>query len=234
MGWLAPRFGVARLYVLGSVFVGISTVVFGLLDYISQPVPFLAWSLINSSLDPTMESYMHKTLGIEPAELSLFFLAAFVGYTLSSPFWIRLSDKIDNTFLLLAACLAPTALGVLLISPSPILGLHPSRLLLGVGMTLREVFQVGAYLPAVPLMLRISTNRGIESNLCSQAMVSSVYGTTFSIGTVVGPLGGGLVIDVWGYPFLATCLGGFTIVLCVAMTARGIVYHVTRRTTTSV
>ncbi|KAF0310280.1 MFS-type transporter SLC18B1 [Amphibalanus amphitrite] len=46
MGWLAPRFGVARLYVLGSVFVGISTVVFGLLDYISQPVPFLAWSLI--------------------------------------------------------------------------------------------------------------------------------------------------------------------------------------------
>ncbi|XP_043212599.1 MFS-type transporter SLC18B1-like, partial [Amphibalanus amphitrite] len=46
IGWLAPRFGVARLDVLGSVFVGISTVVFGLLDYISQPVPFLAWSLI--------------------------------------------------------------------------------------------------------------------------------------------------------------------------------------------
>ncbi|KAF0307336.1 hypothetical protein FJT64_021283 [Amphibalanus amphitrite] len=94
-----------------------------------------------TALDPTMESYMHKTLGIEPAELSLFFLAAFAGYTLSSPLWIRLSDKIDNTFLLLAACLAPTALGVLLIPPSPILGLQPSRLLLGVGMTLREVFQ---------------------------------------------------------------------------------------------
>ena len=125
--------------------------------------------------------------------------------------------------------MAPTALGILLIPPSPLLGLQPSRLLLGVGMTLREVFQIGAYLPLVPLMLRISTNRGLESNLHSQAMVSSVLGTTFSFGNVLGPFGGGLVIDTWGYPIFATWLGVITVILSVIMTYRGIVYHVTRR-----
>ena len=89
---------------------------------------------------------MHSALGIGPAELSLFFLGSFAGYVLSSPVWCRLSDAVDNTFLLVGGCLAPSALGVLLIPPSPLLGLKPTRLLLGLGLVLREAFQAGAYL----------------------------------------------------------------------------------------
>ncbi|XP_043242092.1 MFS-type transporter SLC18B1-like [Amphibalanus amphitrite] len=355
MGWLAPRIGVTRLYTLGLLVAGVTTVVFGLLTYVEQPAAFLAWSLtvrsaeavgtaaaqtavrtiiinqfprrVNSAMslvegmtgaglclgpaiggsmyalggygapfytlgalffvtaaaslllmpkmtdhstertemgdadrnyrdmlilvlstadnwlifaallvaamnwtamDPSMEPYMHAVLGIQPAELSLFFLGSFAGYALSSPLWGRLSDYIDNTFLLVAGSLAPTALGVLLIPPSPLLGLRPSRVLLGVGMTLREVFQIGAYLPLLPLMVRRSTARGLQSDVSGQALLSAVFGAAYSLGNVLGPVGGGLVTDLWGYPTLATWLGGVTVVLCVTLAARGLVYHVTR------
>ncbi|KAF0309124.1 MFS-type transporter SLC18B1 [Amphibalanus amphitrite] len=183
-----------------------------------------------TAMDPSMEPYMHAVLGIQPAELSLFFLGSFAGYALSSPLWGRLSDHINNTFLLVAACLAPTALGVLLIPPSPLLGLRPSRLLLGLGMVLREPFQLGAYLPLLPLMVRRSTARGLRSDVRGQALVSAVFGAAYSLGNVLGPVGGGLVTDRYGYPTLATWLGGVTVFLCVAMALRGAVYHSTRRT----
>ena len=68
-----------------------------------------------TAMDPSMEPYMHRVLGINPAEMSLFFISSFGAYAISSPVWGRLSDAVDNTFLLVAGCLAPTALAVLLI-----------------------------------------------------------------------------------------------------------------------
>ena len=355
MGWLAPRLGVTRLYRLGLLLAGGTTVAFGLLAYVRRPVMFLAWSLtvraaeavgaaaiktaantiiigqfrrrVNSAIsvvegmyggglclgpalggamyslggygapfytlgslllltaaaslvlmptvtdesagktendgeersyrdmlwmvfsasdswlllttlalyavnwnaiDFNIEPYAHHTLGLQPAELSLFFLGSFAGYAVSSPLWGRLSDAVDNTFLLVAGCLAPAALGVLLIPPAPLLGLQPSRLLLGLGMTLREVFQLGAYLPLLPLMVRLSVAGGLQRDVRGQALVSAVFGAAYSLGNLIGPVGGGLVTDLWGYPTLATWLGGATALLCLAVAARGVVYSTTR------
>ena len=355
MGWLAPRLGVTRLYTLGLLLAGLTTVGFGLLTYVEQPTPFLSACLtvrsaeaigtaatltavrtiiinqfphhINAAIgvvetmtgaglclgpalggamytlggygapfytlgalllanaaasvlvmpaitgdteeqtsrgggqsygrlvclvlstpdnwfifatiqvvsanwtamDPSMEPYMHRTLGLRPAELSLFFLGSFAGYALSSPAWGRLSDAVDNTFLLVAGCLAPSALGVLLIPPSPLLGLESSRLLLGLGMVLRETFQIGAYLPLLALMVRCSAERGLESDLRSQAVMSAVFGAVYSLGQVLGPVGGGLVTDWFGYPALATGLGVNTAIVCLAIAVRGLVYQKTLR-----
>ncbi|XP_043206257.1 MFS-type transporter SLC18B1-like [Amphibalanus amphitrite] len=182
-----------------------------------------------TAVDLNIEPYTLHTLDMQPDELSLFFLGSFAGYTLSSPLWGRLSDYIDNTFLLEACCLSPTALGILLIPPSPLLGLRPSRLLLGVGMTLREVFQVGAYVPLLPLAVRLSTARGLQSDVRAQALVTSLCGAAYSFGSMTGPMGGGLVTDRWGFPVLATGLGGVTVLLCLAMAVRGVVYHAARR-----
>ena len=355
MGWLAPRLGVTRLYVLGLLLTGLSMIVFGLVAYIEQPSPFLAACLVvrsaeavgtaatltaertlimnrfssqvttimgvtetmlgaglclgpalgggmyalagygapfytlgtlllagaagglyfiprvtNSTeektdqdcgddrcfshivrlvlstpdnwlifaalltvamnctaMDPIMGPYVQHTLNLSPAELSLFFLGSAAGYALSSPVWGRLSDVVDNTFLLVAGCLAPTMLGVLLIPPSPLLGLEPSRLLVGLGMVLRDVFLVGAYLPLLALMVRCSTARGLESDVRSQALVSSVFGAVYSLGEVLGPVGGGLVTDQLGFPALATGLGAVTAAVCLAMSVRGLVHHTT-------
>ena len=131
----------------------------------------------------------------------------------------------DNTFLLVGGCLAPSALGVLLIPPSPLFGLAPSRLLLGLGMVLRELFQAGAYLPLLALLVRCSAARGLENDVRGQAFVVAMFETAYSLGNVLGPVGGGLVTDQLGFPALATWLGTATTAVCLPMTIRGLVYH---------
>ena len=46
MGWLAPRLGVTRLYLIGLLLAGLTTVAFGLLTYVDHPTPFLAACLV--------------------------------------------------------------------------------------------------------------------------------------------------------------------------------------------
>ncbi|KAF0306435.1 MFS-type transporter SLC18B1 [Amphibalanus amphitrite] len=355
-GWLAPRLGVTRLYRLGLLLAGGSTVVFGLLTYLDRPAPFLAWCLtvraaeaigtaaaqtaertitihqfpsrMNSAIsvvqgmygggmclgpalggalytlggyglpfytlgvllaytaavslalmppsadrpadkteggcrrqtyrammvpvissadnwlilitlvliganwnapDANLEPYVNQVLGIQPPELSLFFLGSFAGYALSSALWGRLSDYIDNTFLLVSGCLAPTALGVLLVAPPAPLGVRPSRLLLAAGLVLRDVFQVGAYLPLLPLMVQLSAARGLQSDVAGQALVSAVSGTAYSLGNMLGPVGGGLVTDHLGFPVVTSWLAGATAVLCLLMAVRGLAFQVKKQ-----
>ena len=181
-----------------------------------------------TALDPDMEPYVNHTLGIDPAELGLFFLCTSVFYAFSSPAWGRLSDAVDNTFLLVAVCLALNGLGVMLIPPSPLLGLEPSRLLFGLGLGISDVFQAGANLPLLALMVRCSAARGLRSDdVRGQALVSAVYGAVFSLGEGLGPVGGGLVTDWFGYPALATGMGAVTAAVSLAMAVRGLVYHAT-------
>ncbi|KAF0310547.1 MFS-type transporter SLC18B1 [Amphibalanus amphitrite] len=184
------------------------------------------WNGIDNSLAP----YALDTLNMKLPELSLFFMGSFAGFGLSSPLWGRLSDSIDNTFVLEAVCLALVALGILLIPPSPLLGLLPSRLLLGVGMTLREVFQMGVNLPLLPLLVRLLVSRGMPDDIRSHALLTSLCGFTFAAGNALGPMFGGLVTDFWGFPVLATWLSGITALLSVMMAARALVYHLSRRT----
>ncbi|KAF0289772.1 MFS-type transporter SLC18B1 [Amphibalanus amphitrite] len=315
-GWLAPRLGVTRLYRLGLLLAGGSTVVFGLLTYLERPAPFLAWpkrtitihqfpSRMNSAisvvqsmyggglclgpalggalytlggyglpfytlgvllastaavslalmppladrpadkteggcrrqtyrammvpvlssadnwlilitlvliganwnaLDANLEPYVNQVLGIQPAELSLFFLGSFAGYALSSPLWGRLSDYVDNTFLLVSGCLAPTALGVLLVAPPAPLGVRPSRLLLACRYA-----------------------RGLQSDVGGQALVSAVSETAYSLGNMLGPVGGGLVTDHLGFPVVTSWLAGATAVLCLLLTVRGLAFQVKKQ-----
>ena len=176
------------------------------------------------SVDPNMEIYVHDTLQIEPAELGLFFLGSFLAYAVAGVAWGRVSDAVDNTFLLVSAFLWMTALGVLLIPPSSVLGLAPSRTLLGVGMGVRELFQAGAYLTLLGLLLRRSVAAGLPDDVHGQALVAAVYGTVYSVGKVAGPVLGSLLIELIGFPGLGTCLGAANATVALAMLVRGLVY----------
>ncbi|XP_043193776.1 MFS-type transporter SLC18B1-like [Amphibalanus amphitrite] len=132
------------------------------------------------SVDPQLEVYVHDTLDISPAELGLFFLGSFVVYAAAGAAWGRLSDAVENTFLLVSGFLSMTALGVLLMPPSPLFGLPPSRLLLGFGMGIRELFQAAAYPILLGLLLRRSIARGLPDTVQGRALVAAVYGTVYS------------------------------------------------------
>ena len=176
------------------------------------------------AMDPNLEVYVNDTLQMGPAELGLFFLGSFLAYAAASPLWGRISDSVNNTFLLVACLLAPTSLSILLIPPSPLLGLSPSRLLLGLGMVFREFFQVGAYLTLLGLLLRRSVAKGLQDDVDGQAVVVAIYGTVYSIGKVAAPMVGSWLTDRFGYPALGTCLGVVTAAVSLMVAVRGAVY----------
>ena len=182
-----------------------------------------------TSLDPNIEPYVRRTLGITPAQLALFFLVSSSCYTVSGLAWGRISDRVSNTYVLTAPCLLVCAVGILLMPPSPLLvGLKPSWWLLGLGMVIREVAIGGAYIPIMSRMVRVCVAHGMENNLSTQAFVSAVFGAVFSVGNVLGPTLGGYITDIYSFPMAATVLAAIGS-LVAAMCAVGAVVTARRR-----
>jgi len=166
----------------------------------------VVWTTIDSSI----ARYANDTLGTSPAQIGLFFLVATGAYALSSLGWGRLADKLANTYLMISVCLLLTALGLTLIPPLPGWGAPPSWWLLGLGLTIKEVFQGGAYVPVLNRMMTTTVGRGLPADVDTQAFVCSVFGTVVSVGNVLGPVTGGAIIDAYNFTFMVGCLAVWT------------------------
>ncbi|XP_043215672.1 MFS-type transporter SLC18B1-like [Amphibalanus amphitrite] len=174
------------------------------------------------ALDPSLGPYAQQQLNVESSELGLFYVASLLSFAVASPVWSRLADSMRNTFLLVAACLPLTALGVLLMPPAPPLDLPPSRALLGVGMALREAFCLGARLPLLALLLRCSVAAGLQDNLRGHALVSSAFGAVYNMGKAAWPPLGAAVIQEVGLPLLASGMAALTLTLAIVDAAWGL------------
>ncbi|KAF0290074.1 MFS-type transporter SLC18B1 [Amphibalanus amphitrite] len=182
----------------------------------------LAVSMNWTAIDPGIGPYVLSAVGVSPSELGLFFLGATGTFCVFSLAWGRLHDRVRNTYLLVTPCLLGAAGGLLLMAPSPLLPLPPSRWLLGVGMTLKELCQGGAYIPIFSRLLMACTRGGLDSSVHTQAFVSSAFWTVFSVGNVVGPTVGGALIDRWSFPVLTTALAGFSVLAAAASGAQAL------------
>ncbi|XP_043196170.1 MFS-type transporter SLC18B1-like [Amphibalanus amphitrite] len=174
------------------------------------------------ALDPSLGPYVQQQLNVESSELGLFYVASRLSFAVVSPAWSRLADSMRNTFLLVAACLPPTALGVLLMPPAPPLDLPPSRALLGVGMAVREAFCQCARLPLLGLLLRCSVAAGLQDNLRGHALVSSAYGAVYNMGKAAWPPLGATVIQEVGLSLLASGMAALTLTLAIVDAAWGL------------
>ena len=185
----------------------------------------LAVSMNWTAIDPGIGPYVLSAMGVTPSLLGLFFLGATGTFCIFSFAWGRLHDRVRNTYLLMTPCLVGAAAGLLLMSPSPLLPLRPARWLLGLGMTVKELCQGGAYIPLFSRLLNVCTRGGLDSSVQTQSFVSSVFGTVFSVGNVVGPTAGGAIIDRWSFPVLTTALAGFSLVAAAASAAQALRIH---------
>ena len=185
----------------------------------------LSVSMNWTAIDPGIGPYVLSAMGVTPALLGLFFLGATGTFCVFSLAWGRLHDRIRNTYLLVAPCLVGAATGMLLLAPSPLLPLQPARWLLGVGMTLNQLCQGGAYIPLFSRLLSTCTRGGLENSVQTQSFVSSVFWAVFSVGNVVGPTVGGAIIDRWSFPVLTTALAGFSLLAAVASAAQALRIH---------
>ena len=178
-----------------------------------------------TSIDPGIGPYVFTAIGVTPAQLGLYYLVATGAYSVFSVAWGRLHDAVHNTYLLTTGCLVGAAAGLLLLAPSPLLPLRPSWWLLGLGLTVTQMAQGGSFIPIFSKMLKACTAHGLENTVVTQAFVSSVFGTVFSVGNVVGPTIGGVIIDAAGFPVMVTCLAGWGLAVAALSAAMAVRVH---------
>ncbi|XP_037088472.1 MFS-type transporter SLC18B1-like [Pollicipes pollicipes] len=180
-------------------------------------VMLLTVSMNWTAIDPSIEPYVFVAIGITPAQLGLYFLVATGAFTVFCAAWGRVHDSLHNTYALTTPCLVGAALGLLLLAPSPLLyGLHPSWWLLGVGLTVKEISQGGTFIPLFNKIFKACLAGGLENTVVTQSFVSSVFWTVFSVGNVVGPTAGGMIIDASSFPVMTTALAGWTLLVATA------------------
>lgn len=126
-------------------------------------------------------------------------------YCLSTPFVSELTDRVSSKrhFILLALLLCFVSL--LLAGPSPTLGLGDSLWLLVFGLGMNGIASGFAFIPIYPeIMEAVMEHEGIEEEtdeLCDK--VSGIYGTFYSLGSIIAPVFGGFLGERLGYR--ATC-----------------------------
>ena len=167
--------------------------------------------------------YADGVLGITPATLGLYFTVAAGSYVVTSFLWARLAERSHNPYRVMALCLLLVSGSQMLIPPVPLLGLQPHWWLFGLGMTLQEALYGGAYIPCFQLMLAATVRAGLPDDLSTHAFISSVYWSMYSLGTVVGPLAGGLLVDAYGFPLMMSVMTVETLLVTLLTAAQAIV-----------
>ncbi|XP_037076482.1 MFS-type transporter SLC18B1-like [Pollicipes pollicipes] len=190
----------------------------------------ISWTAIDLSIEP----YVVVAISVTPAQLRLYFLAVACACIPFSAVWGRAHDSVHNTHALTTPCIVGAALGLLLLAPSPLpYGLRPSWWLLGVGWTIKEISQRGAFIPLFSRILKTCLTSGLGDTVVTQLFVSSVFWTVFSVGNVMGSTVGGMIFDVTSFPVLATVLAGWTLLVAAASGTQAFRVHLESRSSSS-
>ncbi|XP_045181546.2 MFS-type transporter SLC18B1-like [Mercenaria mercenaria] len=174
-----------------------------------------------SVLDPTLEPHL-RVYGLGPELVGVLFLIMAAFYSVTSPIWGRVADKLpDNRFLLVPGMLVCAA-GLLLVGPSPVLGFEISFNELWLTILSLVVLGVGSSMAVIPtydVYIDILGEIGYPEDTRTYGMVSGLWVSMYALGDFAGPSLGGFLFDTIGFEWLTTWIAAacvFTgILICV-------------------
>ncbi|KAL3281190.1 hypothetical protein HHI36_004407 [Cryptolaemus montrouzieri] len=165
-----------------------------------------------SFLDPTLEPHLRK-FNLTPEKVGLIFLLFSALYALSSPLWGWLADKIDNHWSMMVIGLYFCTIGLLLLGPSPyipFLNSFKSLWLIIIALCLLGVSVALTLLPTFRGILTSAMDAGHKESLGTYSVVAGLWSCLYSLGEVIGPSMGGILLQYYGFPLLSTVMAGIT------------------------
>ncbi|XP_057380318.1 MFS-type transporter SLC18B1-like [Daphnia carinata] len=160
-----------------------------------------AWSV----LEPTLVIHMEQ---LAPMRLGLLFLVTSFSYAIFSPFWGWLVGKYDHENLMMIVGLSATAISLLLLGPSPVLPELPKLLWLDIlSLFLIGVFVAMAYVPTYQALLGYAIQVGCNTELSTYSAIAGLWASMYSLGEVLGPCVGSIIVDVYDFPMAMTTFG---------------------------
>lgn len=166
-------------------------------------------------LDPTLEPHLRK-FNLTTNSVGLIFLLFSALYGLSSPLWGWVADKNDNHWSMMVIGLFMCTIGLLLLGPCPYIQfLKPSIWLIIVALSILGVSVALALLPTFQGILRSAVNAGHGDSLATYSVVAGVWSCMYSLGEVLGPFFGGILLQFYGFAFMSTVMATITLVLAI-------------------
>ncbi|KAK0408968.1 hypothetical protein QR680_004263 [Steinernema hermaphroditum] len=167
--------------------------------------------ILLSFLDPTLSPHL-ESLNLTPTAIGGMFVLSSGTFALTAPLWGIMIDKFRCTDYFIFGGAIASIPAVLLIGPSPLLGLAKSVLPIGIGLGILGV-ATGAF--AIPVFQRCcdTVNKyGFEDNAQTYGGISGIYSAATALGGFLGPTMGGVVVEWVGFPWTVTVLGvGLTV-----------------------
>ncbi|XP_050308679.1 MFS-type transporter SLC18B1-like [Anthonomus grandis grandis] len=189
------------------------TTVFKLIKVPAVFVTGLVVVVVSSSwafLDPTLEPHLRQ-FHLSPEKIGLIFLLFSGLYGLSSPAWGWLADKINNHWSMMVMGLILSTIGLLLLGPCPYIpGLKSSLWLNLFALSILGVSVALALMPTFQGVLNSAIHGGCSDTIMTYSVVAGIWSSMYSLGEVLGPALGGLLLQYYGFPMSATVMAAAT------------------------
>ncbi|KAL1430436.1 hypothetical protein MTO96_014885 [Rhipicephalus appendiculatus] len=159
-------------------------------------------------VEPTLEPHMRQQFDVDTSIVGSFFLVMSAIFSICSPLVGFICMKTEQRIPIMIIGLIIMAAAQMFMGPAPFLGI-PSNL----WATLATVAVLGAsfafaYVPTMESMIRAATSGGMEEDIGTYALVSGWWNSMYSLGEVIGPSAGGVLLDLIGFPWASTVVAG--------------------------
>lgn len=159
-------------------------------------------------LDPTLSLFVLEKFNLPAGYVGLVFLGLALSYSISSPLFGLLSDKIPplrKWFLVWGNII--TAVCYMLLGPIPILHIKSQLWLLVLILVLNGVSAGMSIIPTIPEILSCAYENGFEEGLSTVGLVSGLSSAMWSVGAFIGPTLGGFLYEKIGFEWAAAVQG---------------------------
>ncbi|CAI9728816.1 MFS-type transporter SLC18B1-like isoform X1 [Octopus vulgaris] len=161
-------------------------------------------STVWAGLDPILEPHL-RMFSLSGSLVGLVFLLISVTYAIASPFWGKLSDRVDDANKLLIAGFFMIAFVLLFLGPVPISGIPDDLLWLNIiCLALLGIFVSLTVLPTYDMLLELAIEAGLQKCSSTYGLVSGIWGSMYAFGEFVGPSLSGFLMDSVGFQWCTT------------------------------
>lgn len=164
-------------------------------------------------LDPNLSLVIMEKFGLSAGYVGLVFMGLSLPYTISSPLFGLLSDKMPNLrkwFLVFGNLI--TAGCYMLLGPVPIFHIKSRLWLLVLVLVVHGVSAGMSIIPTFPEMLSCAYENGFEEGIGTLGLVSGLVSAMWSIGAFMGPMLGGFLCEKIGFEWAAAIQGLWTLI----------------------
>ncbi|XP_059154909.1 MFS-type transporter SLC18B1-like [Physella acuta] len=167
-------------------------------------------------LDPTLAKHLEQ-FNLSTGIIGLIFFITPCLYAITSPIWGYISDSKNINGSLITLGNLMCGIGLIIVGPSPYLPFLPSELwVIIIGLVILGMFYALAIVPALNCLLIGAVEVGFENNIDTYGVVVGLFNSIFCLGSFIGPMLGGVLIEEMGFRYGATLISGiyFFVMVC--------------------